>query len=94
VAPMVIQLLIENAIKHNVVSKVKPLTIQLQISDGYLEIRNNLQLKSSTEVSSGIGLKNIRKRYEYLTNRKVEIMETGGFFTVRIPLLENDKTAS
>jgi LytS/YehU family sensor histidine kinase len=94
VAPMVIQLLIENAIKHNVVSKVKPLTIRLHLSDEYLEVRNNLQLKSSTEVSSGIGLKNIRKRYEYLTNKKVEVLETDGFFTVRIPLIENDKTVS
>lgn len=94
VAPMVIQLLIENAIKHNIVSKLKPLTILLQASDGYLEVRNNLQLKSSTEVSSGIGLNNIRKRYEYLTNKKVEIMETDGFFIVRIPLIEKDKKPS
>jgi LytS/YehU family sensor histidine kinase len=90
VAPMVIQLLIENAIKHNVVSKTKPLLIEILEKDNYLEVRNNLQLKSSTEISSHVGLNNIRKRYEYLTNKKVVIDENSEFFAVRIPLLENE----
>lgn len=89
VAPMVIQLLIENAIKHNVVSKSKPLTVSISVEDGYLDIRNNLQLKSSTERSSRMGLNNIRKRYEYLTNRKVMIEENSDYFIVKIPLLNN-----
>jgi LytS/YehU family sensor histidine kinase len=88
VAPMVIQLLIENAIKHNIVSKTRPLTIALRVKDDYIEVRNNLQLKSSTEVSSKVGLNNIKKRYEYLTNRKVVIVEGDDAFIVKIPLLE------
>ena len=88
VAPMVIQLLIENAIKHNIVSKAKPLRVAICLKDDYLEVRNNLQLKSSTEVSSKVGLNNIKKRYEYLTNRKVLIEESDNAFVVMIPLLD------
>ena len=88
VAPMVIQLLIENAIKHNIVSKAKPLSVAIYLKDDYLEVRNNLQLKSSTEVSSKVGLNNIKKRYEYLTNRKVLIEESDNAFVVMIPLLD------
>ena len=88
VAPMVVQLLVENAIKHNIVSKAKPLTVSIRESNGELTICNNLQLKSSTEVSSRTGLNNIRKRYEYLTNRKVVVESTDEEFIVRIPLIE------
>ncbi len=90
VAPMVIQLLLENAIKHNIVSRSRPLTIHIAVEGDDLVVRNNLQRKSSTEVSSRTGLENIRKRYEYLTNRKVGIAEDDGHFTVRIPLLDMD----
>ncbi len=90
VAPMVIQLLVENAIKHNVISKRKPLKVILSTSDneGYLTVSNNLQLKSSTERSSSIGLTNIQKRYDYLSNKKIEILDDGEFFKVKIPLLD------
>lgn len=88
VAPMVIQLLIENAIKHNIVSKAKPLTLTISRLGDTLTVENNIQLKSSTEVSSGIGLANIKKRYEYLTNKKVEIEQGETRFVVRIPLID------
>jgi LytS/YehU family sensor histidine kinase len=84
---MVIQLLVENAIKHNIISTQKPLSITIFIENEYLIISNNLQLKSSREISSKTGLDNIRKRYEYLTNTKVIIDETPEFFKVKIPLL-------
>ena len=90
IAPMVIQLLLENAIKHNVVSKSKPLTIKISEEDGFLEISNNLQLKSSREKSSNTGLNNIRKRYEYLSSKKIEITETDELFSVKIPLLDRN----
>lgn len=90
IAPMVIQLLLENAIKHNVVSKTKPLTINITEEDGFLAISNNLQLKSSREKSSNTGLNNIRKRYEYLSSKKIEITETEEFFSVKIPLLDRN----
>jgi len=89
VAPIVIQLLLENAIKHNIVSKLKPLTIRIFEKEHYLVVQNNMQLKSSTEVSSRVGLNNIRKRYEYLTTKKVIIEENNENFTVKIPLLDH-----
>jgi sensor histidine kinase YesM len=91
IAPMVIQLLLENAIKHNVVSKSKPLTINITDNGSFLEISNNLQLKSSREKSSNTGLNNIRKRYDYLSTQKIEIVETDKIFNVKIPLLEDNK---
>ena len=88
IAPMVIQMLLENAIKHNVISRSKPLTIRLETADGAISVANNLQLKSSTEVSSRIGLENIRKRYEYLTRKEISVSDDNGFFRVEIPLLD------
>lgn len=90
IAPMAIQLLLENAIKHNVISKTKPLTINISEIDDSLEISNNLQLKSSREKSSNTGLNNIRKRYEYLSSQKIEILETDELFSVKIPLLDRN----
>ena len=89
VAPMVIQLLIENAIKHNVISKQKPLRVSISASerDGYLTVTNNLQLKSSTERSSRIGLSNIQKRYDFLTGKKIEVINDENHFKVNIPLI-------
>ncbi|MEZ5084405.1 MAG: histidine kinase [Bacteroidales bacterium] len=87
IAPMVIQLLVENAIKHNIISIQKPLSIEIYVEGDYLVISNNLQLKSSREISSKTGLENIRKRYEYLTNRKVIVEDNSGYFIVKIPLL-------
>lgn len=87
IAPMVIQLLVENAIKHNIISTQKPLSIEIFIKGEYLVISNNLQVKSSREISSKTGLDNIRKRYEYLTNMKVVIEDNSDYFRVKIPLL-------
>ena len=88
IPPMVVQLLVENAIKHNVIAKLKPLTINISIeNEDYLCVTNNLQLKTSREHSSKIGLDNIKKRYEYLTNKKVIIEENTEHFKVKIPLL-------
>lgn len=88
IPPAVTQMLIENAIKHNVIAKNKPLTISI-LSDegGYMTIRNTLQRKSSVEPSSRTGLENIRKRYQFLTSKPVIIEETADSFTVKIPLL-------
>jgi len=86
--PAVSQMLIENAIKHNVIARNRPLTIQIFLeADCYLVIRNTLQRKSSVEPSSRIGLENIRRRYHYLTSQQVIIEETPETFTVKIPLL-------
>jgi len=88
VAPAVLQMLIENAIKHNVVSRKNPLEISLSTINGSIVVSNTLQPKEIKEESTLIGLKNIQSRYEFLSNRKVEIERTESRFTVKIPLLE------
>jgi LytS/YehU family sensor histidine kinase len=90
VAPLALQMLIENAIKHNVISTEDPLIIRIVETDNFISVENNLQKKTTLgEVSSGIGLDNIRKRYEFLSNKKVEVLRSADKFTVRLPVIEN-----
>jgi sensor histidine kinase YesM len=88
IAPAVLQMLIENAIKHNVVSKKNPLEIRLYSQNGSLIVSNNFQEKAIKEESTQIGLKNIQSRYLFLSNKEVEIQNSEGRFSVKIPLLE------
>lgn len=86
--PLSLQMLLENAIKHNIASMANPLSIEIFREGNTLVIKNNLQLKSSlTEESTGIGLSNIRKRYELLSAEPVLIEENADFFIVKLPLL-------
>lgn len=88
--PLSLQMLLENAIKHNIASMANPLHIEILLEENQLIVKNNLQLKSSlSEESTGIGLSNIRKRYELLNNEPVSIEETNDFFIVKLPLIEN-----
>jgi sensor histidine kinase YesM len=88
VAPLALQLLIENAIKHNVVSKDDPLTIRVYEKEGFIVVENNIQRKSSVdEDGNGIGLENIRQRYSFLSDRKVSVVEADGRFVVKLPVL-------
>jgi sensor histidine kinase YesM len=87
VAPMTLQLLVENAVKHNIVSTLKPLSISITTDvNDYLIVENNLQKKTGV-VSSEIGLKNISSRYAFLTRKPVEVIETESEFIVKVPLL-------
>lgn len=87
VAPATIQMLIENAIKHNVVSKKSPLTISIWVESDTLFVSNNLQLKEIKEPSTKVGLQNIMSRYSFLSDRKVIVNEGPDQFIVSIPLL-------
>ena len=90
VTPLSLQMLIENAIKHNIVSKENPLKIRIQQEGNqYLVVENNIQEKTILEKSTRVGLQNIINRYSLLTDRQVEVIRNGGLFTVKIPLLLN-----
>lgn len=86
--PMALQVLIENAIKHNEVSSGQPLTISITAASNFLEVKNNLQLRSDSESSCKTGLQNIRQRYSFFTDQMVEVVEDAQSFTVKIPLLK------
>jgi LytS/YehU family sensor histidine kinase len=91
VAPLAFQMLIENAIKHNVISQEDPLIIRLYSVQNYLVIENNLQKKSVLrEDSVGIGLDNIRKRYGFLSNLPIEVSQTEKLFSVKLPILKTE----
>lgn len=88
IPPMALQLLIENAIKHNEVSTAKPLTVRIRCAGDYLIVENTLQSRSFVEESTGTGLNNIRSRYSYFTDKHVLIEDTNNKFIVKIPLLQ------
>jgi CheY-like chemotaxis protein len=87
VPPFAVQLLVENAIKHNIIADEHPLRIQVSIAGQYLQVSNNLQPRGSVEDSTGTGLKNLRARYEHLCSQGIAINTEAGFFEVKIPLI-------
>ncbi len=89
IAPLSLQLLVENAVKHNVISKRKPLFVDIFVEGKFLIVKNNLQKKVSKEYSSQLGLKNIQSRYAFLTEDKMEILESETEFVVKIPLIQS-----
>ena len=87
VVPLSLQLLLENTVKHNVVSEQKPLHIRIFIEGDYLVIQNDFQKKEVLQERKGVGLQNIINRYGIITNRKVLIEQDEKTFTVKIPVL-------
>lgn len=93
IVPMSLQILFENAIKHNVISNKRPLSIEVfvQKNPDRLIIKNNLQLKTQVIDSTKLGLENLKKRYAFFTADQVQVEDTDGYFTVKIPLIHPDK---
>ena len=87
IVPLSLQLLLENAVKHNVVTSKRPLHIKVFERNGMLCVSNNLQEKQVVKKSSGVGLHNIQQRYQILTDKKVIINKTASEFSVQLPML-------
>ncbi|WP_178983925.1 histidine kinase [Winogradskyella helgolandensis] len=87
VVPLSLQLLLENAVKHNMVTSSKPLHVKIYEDGNHLVVMNNLQPKQIVKKSSGVGLENIKQRYQLLTNKKVHINQREKDFAVAIPML-------
>ncbi|MEM6516353.1 MAG: histidine kinase [Bacteroidota bacterium] len=86
-----IQMLVENALKHNFYSKEHPIAINIFNENGYLIIENNLRKRPDSQESTGLGLPNIKKRYRFYTENQVVINETEYYFRVEIPLIEQNQ---
>ncbi|MDN5284651.1 MAG: histidine kinase [Mucilaginibacter sp.] len=87
IPPFTIQLLIENCIKHNIVSLDYPLQISLYTEDDKIVVENPLQLKKSQEPSTKVGLENINQRYIHLLDKKIDIEATDKTFKIKLPVI-------
>lgn len=89
IVPVTLQILIENAIKHNVIDEAKPLYISIKANDGYVEVRNNVQHRKRVKESNQQGLDNLKGLYQFLTSSPVIVEDDGKNFVVRIPLINH-----
>jgi len=87
IPPMTLQILIENAVKHNIISKDKPLHIRIYEQGGRIIVENDLRPKKISEISTGIGLENISKRYRLITAKEPEMEKTEDIFRVKLPII-------
>jgi len=88
IPPLSLQMLIENIVKHNVISEDSKLKINVFVEDNrYLVVKNTLKRKKPDKYSSQSGLKNISKRYNYLSDEVIQIIDDNETFTIKLPLL-------
>jgi hypothetical protein len=89
IAPLTLQLLLENALKHNVASVASPLQVDIHVENGRtLVVRNSLHRKQGTVEGTGTGINNVKQRYAFLSEREVDVIETREHFLVALPLME------
>lgn len=88
IPPLAIQIVVENVIKHNTLESENPLKIEMFLEDEKLVVKNNLQPRKDMLPSSKTGLNNIKKRFEYLTDEDVDVMNIESHFIVKLPLIE------
>ncbi len=87
VLPLSLQSLIENSVKHNVISSKQPLVVTVTTGDNSVSVSNPIQAKATPEESNGIGLANLSERYRLKWNKTVEITNNGSTFCVKLPLV-------
>jgi len=89
VIPLSLQMLLENAIKHNIISKDHPLHIEIYSTDeDYIGVKNNNQKKAAIDGSTGLGIENIKRRYEFFTNKPVKTIENQEYYMVELPTIK------
>ncbi|MBQ5609547.1 MAG: histidine kinase [Rikenellaceae bacterium] len=88
---LALQPLIENAVKHNTITRSKPLTISIYTKDGAIVVSNPVIPKIESEVSTGIGLKNLSSRWLMITEKDIEVIRTEKTFEVHLPLINESK---
>jgi sensor histidine kinase YesM len=89
IVPLSIQMLMENAFKHNSFSKENPMKIDVYIDAEHLVVKNTHFSKAESSESLNIGLENIRGRYRFLTGKEIEVINENGIFEVKIPLIKD-----
>ncbi|MBD2756738.1 sensor histidine kinase [Spirosoma validum] len=89
IPPLTLQLLIENAVKHNVILPNRPLVIKILTQGQMLVVQNNLQRKTIAVPSNKVGLANISAKYQLLEQRDIIVQEEAGLFVVKLPLLSS-----
>lgn len=88
VVPLTLQMLAENAVKHNIVSKSKPLKLSITRTNGKLEVTNSLQPRHNEQASLGIGLPNLQEQYRYLCGKELTVERHNGCFAVHVPIVK------
>jgi LytS/YehU family sensor histidine kinase len=92
IVPLAMQMLVENAVKHNVISAAHPLNIHISIENDYLVVQNNKRKKDALEQSNRIGLENIRNRYQLLAGKSIRVEnDKSDSFRVELPLIDLTK---
>ncbi|KAB2871796.1 MAG: hypothetical protein F9K37_02270 [Bacteroidales bacterium] len=89
IIPLSLQTLLENCFKHNIISEEKPLSVKLWRENNYIIVQNNLQKRRVIQDSNGIGLETISKRYEYISQHPMEIVQDESHFTVKVPIIKS-----
>jgi two-component system, LytTR family, sensor kinase len=82
-----LQILVENAIKHNEFSDAQPLLINIELNNHYLKVSNNIKSKPYLVTSTNIGLKNLSARYRIVCNKDIEVESINNCFQVKLPLI-------
>jgi LytS/YehU family sensor histidine kinase len=84
---MSLQLLVENAVKHNIASKEKPLTVNIYSENNVIVVSNNKVIRTDNVISTGIGLDNLNERYKIVDNKEIKIIDEKEKFSVKIPMI-------